>query len=127
MHHISTVLHYSLKYTLMKKLYILFICISLIFHYCGFAQPSPAWVARYNGPVGNDEARAMTVDANGYIYVTGPSDGSKSGNVDFATVKYDPVAGQQVWAARYNGPGNGEDWPYALAVDGSGNVYVTGR
>ncbi|MBI2303339.1 MAG: SBBP repeat-containing protein [Chloroflexi bacterium] len=82
-------------------------------------------MARYNGP-GNstDEARAMAVDGSGNVYVAGVSAGS-DGYFDYATIKYD-TGGNQVWVARYNGPGNADDMARALAVDGAGNVYVTG-
>jgi Beta-propeller repeat len=32
----------------------------------------------------------------------------------------------QAWVRRYNGPGNGADSAYALALDSQGNAYVTG-
>lgn len=83
------------------------------------------WTASYNGTGnGYDEARAITVDASGNIYVTGYSAGP-SANYDVVTIKYDP-AGTQQWATRYNGTANGFDEGYDIAVDASGNVYVTG-
>jgi hypothetical protein len=84
------------------------------------------WVRGYSGP-GNasDEPLVIAVDTSGYVYVTGTSPGSGT-SVDYATVKYDPNGGE-VWARRYNGPGNGNDEAVDLAVDNSGNVYVTGR
>jgi hypothetical protein len=83
------------------------------------------WVQRYNGP-GNshDEAYAIAVDGFGNVYLTGFSAGSGT-SADYATVKYDP-AGTELWVQRYNGPGNSTDKATALALDGSGNVYVTG-
>lgn len=89
------------------------------------ANGNELWVSRYNG-LGNDDdiPVAMTVDQNGSVYVTGHSQGSGTGR-DFATVKYD-TNGNQLWVARYNGPGNGNEHPYAIAVDDSGNVYITG-
>lgn len=83
------------------------------------------WVARYNGTAGrSDVARKMVVDGSGNVYVTGYSAGVGTSN-DYATVKYD-ANGNQQWAARYDGPANGADLAASLAVDGSGNVYVTG-
>ncbi len=83
------------------------------------------WVARYNGPGNkNDEAYALVVDSLGNVYVTGFSYGSGTYH-DYATIKYDS-SGVEQWVARYNGPGNSDDEAYALVVDGSGDVYVTG-
>src|SRR5260370_14384646 len=85
------------------------------------------WVARYTGP-GNmfNNAKAIAVDSRtGNVYVTGESMGIGT-FTDYATVAYDSNGGQ-LWVARYNGPGNDKDEANAIAVDGAGNVYVTGE
>jgi Beta-propeller repeat len=84
------------------------------------------WVARYNGPGnGTDAANALAVDGSGNVYVTGTSVGTTFPDFDYATIKYNS-AGQEQWVARYNSPGNGDDGATRIAIDGSGNVYVTG-
>lgn len=83
------------------------------------------WTARYDGPAGKwDGARAIAVDANGNVYVTGRSFGVGS-HADFATIKYDRD-GKQQWVRRYSGPGYADDGAMGIAVDSAGNVYVTG-
>jgi hypothetical protein len=82
------------------------------------------WVARYNGPDnGDDAATSLAIDNTG-VYVTGSSQGTNSGK-DFLTLKYD-LDGNKLWDARYNSPENGDDFAQALAIDNSGNVYITG-
>ncbi|MDH5185608.1 MAG: SBBP repeat-containing protein, partial [candidate division WOR-3 bacterium] len=82
------------------------------------------WVRRYNGPENSyDEAYAIAVDDSGNVYVTGKSYAT---NYDYATIKYNPE-GNSLWVRTYKGPGNGIDVAQAIAVDDSGNVYVTGR
>jgi len=81
------------------------------------------WSRVYNGSgMSGDAARAVAVDRNRNIFVTGYSWGT---NYDFATIKYTP-AGDTAWVRRYNGPGNGDDYARALKVDASGNAYVAG-
>jgi hypothetical protein len=85
----------------------------------------PLWTNRYDGAAnGDDQARAMAVDNSGNVFVTGTSVGSGS-DWDYVTIKYSG-AGMALWTNRYNGPGNGSDYAWAIAVDGSGNVLVTG-
>ena len=82
------------------------------------------WQKRYNGPANDDDfANAVTVDTSGNVVVTGSSEG------DYYTAKYAAVDGALLWEQRYNGPGAFEfrnDSARAVAVDGDGNVVVTG-
>jgi hypothetical protein len=88
------------------------------------------WVAQYDGPaMADDSAHAIAVDKAGSVYVTGrvTSPGPRYSTAeDYATVKYD-AQGEQLWAAIYSGPESGNDSPESLAVDGQGNVVVTGQ
>ena len=82
-----------------------------------------AWVRRYSGFSSWDMSRAIAVDDSGNVYVTG--DGwQNEWNVDYATIKYYPD-GATAWRRTYGG-GFFSDDAQAIAVDDSGNVYVTG-
>jgi len=83
------------------------------------------WVATYLAPGTSLGAypTSLAVDASSNIYLAGAFGGYLS---DYGTLKYDS-AGRLLWAARYSGPGNGDDVAAALALDTNGNAYVTGR
>jgi hypothetical protein len=83
----------------------------------------------------NNGPTALTVDSSGNVYVTGVSSpvpgtmtytqGDYDRTVhDYATVKYD-TNGRQLWAEIYDNT-EGSSWAFGIAVDKSGNVFVTG-
>jgi len=83
------------------------------------------WVSTYNGPAdGHEDVCAIALDGFGNVYVTGDVD-TPSTDKDWATVIYDSQGVEQ-WTVAYNGDDDGYDRPYALAVDGSGNIFVAG-
>ncbi len=85
-----------------------------------------AWVRRYDGPAHRrDCGMDIAADCPSAIYVTGYSIGSGTGD-DYLTIRYDTL-GNEVWVNRYNGPGNGFDVAWAVEIDASSNVYVTGK
>jgi uncharacterized delta-60 repeat protein len=81
------------------------------------------WEARYEG-ANADTATAIAVNGP-YVYVTGSSY-DPHGGLDYVTIAYEKAAGTLVWVQRYDGTGNSTDRPEDIAVDPSGNVYVTG-
>ena len=84
------------------------------------------WVQRYNGTGSSiDMAYAIAADDSGFIYVTGASTGSGS-NFDYLTIKYSS-SGDTIWTRRYNGLKNALDKAYAIALDDSGNIFITGE
>lgn len=90
------------------------------------AAGNQLWLRRnkYNSNVVSASAADMAVDAIGNVYITGV--GYTSEESIYITVKYDP-SGNQLWAKYYRSEGAGDAVPTALALDGLGNVYVTGQ
>jgi Tol biopolymer transport system component len=88
------------------------------------------WVQRYNNTQtnGDDIANAIALDPSGNVIVTGSSEstGTSGKTSDFLTIKYNSSGGQ-VWKRRYYSPTeNVNEVAHSVAVDGSGNIYVTG-
>lgn len=83
------------------------------------------WQQQFNG-VNNkdDEATEFDIDSLNNIFITGSSQ-IDSLNYDLITLKYFPN-GSFDWLNSFNGTGNTFDIGYSIAVDQTGNSYVTG-
>lgn len=93
-------------------------------------------LSTFNGGDRYDDATAVAVDPNGYLYVAGESE---SGNIDFKTVggkpitgsvfkayltKYAPQGKEVLWRLQIGGSSN--TVAHAVALDKDGNIYVAG-
>lgn len=86
---------------------------------------SQQWLMRHNGTGnGNDVARTITADSAN-VYISGQS-ASGSSAKDYLTVAYSRSSGTQLWTSSYNGPANGDDGAWSIAVNGS-SIFVTGE
>lgn len=105
--------------------WILLACSILIISENATAQVKQEWAVRYAPGM----YPTIAVDAAGNVYVAGARGlevyRDEDERSDFLTIKYGPY-GNELWWARYTGPGNLDDIVTALALDGSGNVYITG-
>ncbi|MCW5941303.1 MAG: hypothetical protein KIS66_03675 [Fimbriimonadaceae bacterium] len=90
------------------------------------------WSRTYDGPAHSiDDGFAIEADAVGNVFVVGEvwNDAEFYSNGDYATLKYDQ-AGNLVWARLFDGPASWiatSDQPVAIALDGHGDVVVTGN
>src|SRR6185369_11182312 len=73
----------------------------------------------------DDFTQALAVDANGNVFVTGNSR-DDAGRYRYATIGYSSE-GIPLWTNCYGGLENSSDFAAGTAVDGSGNVFVTGE
>jgi hypothetical protein len=85
------------------------------------------------GSTADDEATGVGVDVSGNIYLQGSFSGSVSfggstltakGTSDIFVVSFDPSLGHN-WSQSFGCTGQGE-YPSGIAVDSSGNVFITG-
>jgi len=96
------------------------------------------WARTWGGSNDDDVGTDVAVDGSGNVYVTGwfrgtvdfdPGSGvdnrTSNGYDDVFLSKFDSL-GDFKWARTWGG-GSNYDWGLGVAVDGSGNVYVTGR
>ncbi len=90
--------------------------------------------ARQAGGAGTDYGLDITLDAGGYIFISGfygstaatfgCSNISNKGGNDIYIAKYDP-AGDVVWARTAGS--SGDDRSQAVGLDGTGNAYIAGQ
>ena len=76
----------------------------------------------------DDVGYAVAVDGSGNVYVTGSTGGSlpgkiSAGQLDVFLAKFDP-SGNLLFIQQFGTPFN--DIGYGIALDGSGNVFITG-
>jgi len=84
------------------------------------------WVSTYTSPFGV-LAFAVTVDVSGNVYVCGRvATSTDLSSTDFLTIKYNSQGVQQ-WVRTYDGTAHSGDMGELIAVDGLGNVFVSGE
>jgi hypothetical protein len=81
-----------------------------------------AWARFYDWAGYDDDLDVLAPTSQGGLCAVGYcSDTNPGGNV--LVLKYDSTGNRQ-WAAYYDGPQHGADWPSAVAVDRVGNSYI---
>ncbi len=90
------------------------------------ANADTLWWATKNGKAsGDDEATLVSMDPLGNIYVAGYTDGGITQD-DIYLIKYD-MNGLRQWDTTWNSPSSMDDVPTDMAIDGNGNIFITGN
>lgn len=86
------------------------------------------WAQTYfvTGWSGNHYGRKIITDASGNCYVTGTGKSDVNGSNQYVTLKYNSTGNLQ-WAQYNIANANYNSRPNDIAIDGSGNVFVTGE
>lgn len=84
-----------------------------------------AWIKTIDYNDGNDEGRAIAIDSNTNIYLTGSVTRPQSGQDIFISKL--SSTGTLIWSAVYTSSFNAPDVGFGIAVDTNGYVYVSGK
>ncbi|MBI4931790.1 MAG: SBBP repeat-containing protein [Bacteroidetes bacterium] len=123
----------------MKKLYptksLLTAFFLLIIINCSAQFAKYEW-AKKIGSTSFDAASSIVLDSSGNIYITGSFQGTTDFDPGAGTANLISAGGADIFFAKYNSNGNyiwaksigsiSTDYGYSIAVDTSGNVYITG-
>lgn len=85
------------------------------------------WQQQIPGVTGGQDFAAGMAVTDTYVVLTGGiSTSTASPECDIFTMKLSAATGSVSWTSTYNGGGNYFDAGKHVAIDGSGNIYVTG-
>ncbi len=85
------------------------------------------WSVGYDSPDhADDGAVGLALNATGDVYLTGWSVSWSTGRREYLTLKLAAADGSLLWSASQGEPGADSSYASAIAVDGSGDAYVTG-
>ncbi len=97
---------------------------ALLFDSTHAQNPEELWKRSFPEPdTSNVHIEKVISDNEGNTYLTGYI--SKNNDYDYITIKYNS-SGIKLWSAIYNSPYDSTDKATDIAIDASGNVYVTG-
>lgn len=92
----------------------------------GFAQVTQEWVQRYDGPAGSLDLNSgllLLDDQSSIVYGHSTGIGTQ---LDMTIIKYS-ASGSHLWDFRYNGPANGSDQLFSVAVNENREIYGVGN
>ncbi|MCT7961168.1 Ig-like domain-containing protein [Laspinema sp. D1] len=97
-----------------------------IAEYAGVLTRAPEWIKQF-GSSSEDNAKGITIDSAGNLYITGQTYGNLGGTF---------FGGTDAWIAKYNSSGTQQwvkqlgtasaEWSESITVDSAGNSYITG-